>query len=106
MTFGFCVPSKSVAGVHEPPAPTSFCSTFSWSDSQPPVVTLLVSSIATLNVWVPGRLSRSTLKKLVAAVEPQRPVQLTVRGEPAVTVLARALVCADAAPDVNAGEAT
>jgi hypothetical protein len=92
MTFAFWVPSKSVAGVHVPPAPTSFSSIFSCSDSQPPAEVLFVSSIAALNVCVLGLPSRSTLKKLVAAVEPQRPVQVTERFESAVTMPARALL--------------
>src|SRR3954447_9224355 len=64
----------------------------------------LVRSIAALNVCVAGFESRSTLKKFVAAVEPQRPVQSTVSGDPAVTTPDSALLWSKAPPDVTAGE--
>src|SRR5436305_2751799 len=51
ITFAFCVPSKSLAGVLQSPLlPTSFSSTLSWSDAQPAAVGSKppVSSMATL----------------------------------------------------------
>src|SRR4051794_26342480 len=105
MTSGFFVPLNDAAA--QDPAAAVVCSTFSCSELQPllEMSGAFASRNATLYVFPESSLLRSTVKKFVFAVEPQRPFQSTVRAEPGVTASLSVSACAagsDGATNVDA----